>query len=225
MDENMSSKVEYELLRIYKDRFRVILILYYFSDDYLSDEHPARRKVFKGEIKIQAINFLIRYPDYLAYELMEMVNEGRIKDKEKIKGIVKDVFNKNEPIIRKEEMEKFFYGAYEDLDDVIAFFVSIGFLDFESIKRTDSRVSSKKYYLTENGVKKINKGIASMSSATWYKDRCSLIKEYFGDIGGSELKVRQYQVDEYKNTSLKDYIAGIELKTKDVYLKMFGESL
>lgn len=214
-----------ELLKIYKDRFRIILILYYFSDDYLNEDHPVRRKIFKSEIKIQALNFLIRYPDYLAYELMEMVSEGIIKDKESIKNTIKYIFDNNEPVIRRQEMEKFFYGAYEDLDDVIAFFISIDFLEFESQRRTDSRIASKRYYLTEYGVKKIEEGIHSMDIASWYKDRCCLIKKYFGDIGGSELKVWQYQVHEYKNTTLKDYIAGIEDKVKDVFREKFGESL
>ena len=87
MDNNNN---EDERLKIYKDRFRIILILYYFSEDYLREEQPERRKIFKSEIKIQALNFLIRYPDYLAYELMEMVSEGLIDDKENIKNIIKE---------------------------------------------------------------------------------------------------------------------------------------
>lgn len=220
MDNNNDEK-----LKIYKDRFRIILILYYFSDDYVSDEHPDRRKMFKSEIKIQALNFLIRYPDYLAYELMEMVKEGAIDDKESIKNTIRDIFDNDEPVIRRQEMEKFFYGAYEDLDDVIAFFVSIGFLQFESLRRTDNRVSSKRYYLTEYGLHKIEEGIKDMDVADWYKNRFRLIKEYFGDIGGSELKVRQYQVYEYKNTTLKDYISGIEDKVRGIFRDTFGESL
>lgn len=212
-------------LKIYKDRFRIILIFYYFSDAYTNDEYPSRRKIFKSEIKIQALNFLIRYPDYLAYELMEMVSEGIINDKESIKNTIKDIFAKDEPVIRRQEMEKFFYGAYEDLDDVIAFFVSIGFLQFESLRRTDNRVASKRYYLTEYGLKKIEEGIKGMDVANWYRDRCCLIKEYFGGISGSELKVRQYQVHEYKNTTLKDYISGIEDKVRGIFKDTFGESL
>ena len=154
-----------------------------------------------------------------------MVSEGIINDKESIKNTIKDIFAKDEPVIRRQEMEKFFYGAYEDLDDVIAFFVSIGFLQFESLRRTDNRVASKRYYLTEYGLKKIEEGIKGMDVANWYRDRCCLIKEYFGGISGSELKVRQYQVHEYKNTTLKDYISGIEDKVRGIFKDTFGESL
>ena len=59
----------------------------------------------------------------------------------------------------------------------------------------------------------------------WYVRRCELIKKYFGDYSGSELKSLQYQIEEYRDTVYKEYIHSIQEKVRDMYYKEFGEVL
>ena len=218
-------KTEIQDFRIYQDRIRILLIIYYFSDDYDATDNKGFVKVFKSEVKIQAIDFLIRYPDYLAYELLNLlISDGKL-EKEQIKEVVKEIFTTNEPIIRNIEMEKFFFGAYEDIDDIIAFLVSISFIHFESKKRSDGRIGEKYYYLTKLGVDKIEKELKPYESLQWYFTRCQLIKTFFGDESGSNLKALQYNHKEYKDTALKEYIPMIVDKTKNMYKDIFGEDL
>ncbi|MCB0522255.1 MAG: hypothetical protein H6577_23665 [Lewinellaceae bacterium] len=215
---------ENEIIQKYKHRLRIFLIIYVFSDDYQDEKRPAYKKLLQSEIKIQKIDFWLRNPDYFAYELLKLVKENPDKRTE-IKLIVKDIFNSKEPEIRREEMEKFRFGAYQDLDDVIAFLSSVDLVKFESKRAIDSKVRNKKYFLTELALKKLNENINSLSFLQWYFDRCNLIKKYFGDKTGSQLKDIQYELDEYKTTSFNDYIAGISEFAKDEYQKIYHEKL
>ncbi len=183
-------------------------------------------KLFKSEVRLQKIDFLIRNPDYLAYELLEMLKENNDIEQDKIKIIVKKIYNSNEPELRREEMMRYFFGAYEDIDDIISFLCSFGFLKFKNKVAIDGRAYSKSYYLTDYGISKIQNGITlNLSCAKWYIDRCILIKDYFGDMSGTELKIRQYTHAEYSETLYGDYIKDINVKVKLSYKKYFGEDL
>ncbi len=213
----------------YRSRLRILLILYFFSEDIEldSDLRPEFIKVFKSEVKIQKIDFLIRYPDYLASELLFLLENSNSQTvKIEIKSLVRDIFRSKEPELRKEEMLRFFFGAYEDIDDIIAFLVSRNFIKYESKRSIDGRVFDKAYYLTSFGINKIeNEILTSLDKANWYIERCKLIQNFFGDLSGSELKFRQYQHEEYKNTPLNRFINGIEEEVKNKFSEIYGEEL
>ena len=60
-------------------------------------------------------------------------------------------------------MEKFFFGAYEDIDDVIAFLKSIDFIDFTSKKRVDLKtIIEKKYFITQYAIDKFERVIDTL---------------------------------------------------------------
>lgn len=213
-----------EQVRNYKDRLRIFLILLYFSEDYSSTDHPEHKKVFKSEVRIQKIDFLIRNPDYLAYELLTLGAAEPAKQAE-FKAIVKSIFNSSEPQLRRMEMERFFFGAYEDIDDVIGFLKSIDFIDFSSKKSTDLKTIEKQYFITEFAINKANAAISTLPALDWYVKRCELIRKYFGDLSGSQLKVSQYKIEEYKNASFKTFIGDISETVKINYFNMFNERL
>ncbi|PLR99044.1 hypothetical protein [Bacillus sp. T33-2] len=196
----------------YRDKLRILLILYFFSENIseYSEFHPEYVKVFKSEVKIQKIDFLIRYPDYLANELLNLIEEKEV-GKEKIKQHVKDIFSSEEPELRREDMLRYFFGAYEELDYIISFLVSFGFIKFESRRNISGRIFDKLYYLSQYGVDKIEKEILiDLEKANWYQQRMLLIKEYFGDLSGTELKIRQYEYEQYRTTPINQYIQGIQ---------------
>lgn len=209
----------------YQSRIRVLLILYFFSIPYEDKEHENRKTLFETEVRIQKIDFLIRNPDYLAYELLSLVQEGKVEDKKEVKNIVGGMFLDKEPLIRKNEMERFFFGAYEDLDDVIAFLKAFDFIEYESGKNVAGQVFGKKYYITSSGVDRIENGVKDVGSIAWYVRRCKLIKKFFGEMSGSDLKVRQYQIEKYRDTPLNQYIESIVEETKSMYIDLYGEEL
>ena len=127
--------------------------------------------------------------------------------------------------MRVEEMEKFFHGAYESIDDVIAYLVSVGLITHESKKRSDGKTYDKIYYITYEGSNKISQFLNDISAVEWYYDRCMLIKEYFGSFSGTELKSRQYRYGEYSNISYRSHIQNINSKVKLAYFQRFNKSL
>ena len=215
---------EQELIQIYKHRIRIFLILYIFSEEYLDDTKPSYKKLFQGETKIQKIDFWLRNPDYLSYELIQVAKKD-FTNKYKIKNIVKKIFQDNEPILRRAEMKKFLFGAYEDLDDVILYLMSVGLIQFSSKMAKDTKIRNKKYYITDLAVDKVEKNISELSFLGWYFDRCGLIKEFFGNKSGSELKDAQYEIEEYSSASIGNPIEGISSLVKEEFYNLYNETL
>ncbi|WPU99042.1 hypothetical protein SNE26_23810 [Mucilaginibacter sp. cycad4] len=213
-----------ERVRTYKDRLRIFLILFYFSENYSSSEHPEFKRVFKSEVRIQKIDFLIRNPDYLAHELL-VIAENELSKRSEIQKLVKGIYADSEPQLRRLEMERFFFGAYEDIDDVILFLQSINFIGFSSKKNTDLKNIEKQYFITEYAIEKTEESIKALPSLNWYIKRCELIKKYFGTLLGSQLKVSQYKIEEYRNTSFKNFIGEISETVAKDYYKIFNERL
>ncbi|MGV8826719.1 MAG: hypothetical protein ACWA6U_00235 [Breznakibacter sp.] len=216
---------ENEKIRTYKDRLRIFLILYVFSESHSDPDLPNLRKVFQSEQRIQKIDFLLRNPDYLSHELLNIAKtDPNLKGD--IKNEVKNIFLNKEPVLRRLEMERFFFGAYEDIDDVIAFLKSIDFIDFSSKKRSDLKTTiEKKYYITQYAIDKFKSVINTLPAIQWYVERCNLIRKYFGDLSGSQLRISQYRIDEYKNTSYNEYIGSINETVSSEFYNLYSEVL
>lgn len=79
--------------------------------------------------------------------------------------------------------------------------------------------------MTEYAISKVDSVIADLPAIEWYLNRCRLIKQYFGNLLGSNLKVSQYKIEEYKNTSFKKFIGEISEAVKDNYYHIYNERL
>lgn len=213
-----------ESLKKYRDRLRIIIILYTFCE-HLKDNSNGFFGVFRSEIKIQALDFLLRYPDFLSMELMDLLDTDPTIDPDKVKNTISEVYRKKEPNLRVEEMEKFFHGAYESIDDVIAFYVSVGFIKYDSKRRADGRKYDKIYYITQECADRIEIHLRNVPAIGWFFDRCELIKKYFDRFSGSELKARQYKYSEYSDISYKTYIKNINDKVKLAFKERFNHQL
>lgn len=217
--------IDFDEIRKYKDRIRIFLIIYFFSEQYNGQDFTDCCKVLHTEVKIQKLDFLIRNPDYLCFELLELYGRKDI-DIMEIKKIIKDVFSSHEPQIRRLEMEKFFFGAYEDIDEIIAFLYSIGFVKFKMQRNGTLKLTEKNFYITKLANEKIKLLMNdNISYLKWYIDRCLLIKKYFGEYSGTQLKNLQYQIDKYRDTTYKEYIQDIEDLVTQKYYEKFGEEL
>lgn len=211
-------------VRIYRDRIRLFLILYFFSEEYNNPEYPNLKRVFKTEVKLQKLDFLLRYPDYLAYGLLTLVQE-KSEIKSEIKEIVKSIFNTREPILRKLEMERFLFGAWEYLDDVIAFLISCNLIKYDSNKDSRLYTIDKQYFITELAVERMNRKKRDWGDLLWYVERCKLIKKYLGHLSGSQLKAMQYDVGEYSEALYNSYIKAIPGKVKELFYRIYQEPL
>ncbi len=209
-------------LRKFRDRLRIIIILYTFCER-LADGADTYG-VFHTEIKIQALDFLLRYPDFLSLELMDLMDHDT-SNTDEIKRTIEKIYQNQEPEIRVEEMEKFFHGAYESIDDAVAYLISVGFIQHDSKKRTDGKTYDKNYFITKQCADKIESHLKSIPTVKWYFDRCELIKKYFNKFSGSELKTRQYRYTEYSEVSYKSHIQNINDRVKIAFNERFLEQL
>ncbi len=216
--------VDFDEIRKYKDRIRIFFIIYFFSEMYDDSEYEDCCKVLHTEVKIQKLDFLIRNPDYLCFELLELCNRSDI-DKKEIKEIIKNIFYSHEPQIRRLEMERFFFGAYEDIDEVIAFLVTVGFIKYNVQRNSVLKLTEKSYYVTNLADEKIKLIMNDAPHLKWYVERCLLIKKYFGEYSGTQLKNLQYKIDRYRDTTYREYIQDIEDLVRQKYYEEFGESL
>lgn len=213
-----------EDIRIYRDRIRIFFILYFFSEDYSDSQFPILKRVFKTEVKLQKLDFLLRNPDYFAYELLALVKTNQIK-KADVKKIIQSIFNTHEPILRKLEMERFLFGAWEHIDDVIAFLDAFGLIRFDSNKNSRLYTVDKQYFITEFAINKVTEQQSNWGELLWYVERCKLIKKYFGHFSGSQLKIMQYEIEEYANASYNEYIQDIQDKVKEEFYNIYQEPL
>lgn len=212
-------------LKKFRDRLRITLILYTFSKPIQKEENADIARVFYTEIKIQALDFLLRYPDFLSCELMDLMMNDNSIDKTEIQNIIKYIYANQEPILRVEEMQKFFFGAYESIDGVILFLKSVGFVDFESKRRSDLQTYDKTYYITNRCIEQVENNLLNISSVKWYYDRCELIKKYFDNFNGSDLKKRQYRYKEYADIPYTMLIQNLNEQVRKSYHEHFNELL
>lgn len=197
----------------YQNSIRVLFILYFFSEDYYAPDNPDLVKVFYSEVRIQKIDFLLRYPSYLCDELMN-IGDSKPRLKSEITDTVLYILDNNEPKLKTKEMQRFFFGAYDKLDEIILFLWGYGFIKFESKRRLDMTQHQKEYYMTKYGIEKIDTGLSKLPSLKWYIARCKLIKKYFGDLSGTELRQMQYEHPEYRDANWNDVIKDIETRVR-----------
>ena len=218
---NVYQNVEREF---YQNAVRVLFILYFFSEVYTNPEKPDLIKAFSSEVRIQKIDFLLRYPSYLCDELMNLIDRNESIRRNVIQEI-ENILTDDEPKLKTKEMQRFFFGAYDKLDQIIAFLWSYGFVKFESKRRIDMTQHQKNYYITKYGEEKIVDGLAKLPTLVWYVKRCQLIKEYFGDMTGTELKQMQYEHPEYREANWNEIIQDIEKRVRERFKNEYQQRI
>ena len=212
-------------LKKFRDRLRIPLILSTFSKPIQKEGNTDIARVFYTEIKIQALDFLLRYPDFLSCELMDLMANDNNINKSEIQSIIKEIDTNEEPILRVEEMQKFFFGAYESIDGVILFLKSVGFVDFESKRRSDLQTYDKTYYITNRCIQQIENNLLNIPSVKWYYDRCELIKKYFDNFNGSDFKKRQHRYTRSTHIPYTMLIQNLNEQVRKSYHEHFNELL
>ncbi|MFC4634790.1 hypothetical protein ACFO3O_12785 [Dokdonia ponticola] len=216
--------MEQQIIKIEKDRIRIFLILFFFSEEHDDSSNRNLKRLFESEVKLQKLDFWVRNPDYFCYSLLDIA-ERELKKKQEIKDIVRKIFEDREPEIRREDMRKFIYGAYEDMDNAIGFLDSVDLIKFDSKKDVVLRTKERKYYITDFGVSKIIANLPNLPFLKWYEDRCLLIKKYFGDKNGTQLKDIQYQVEAYTKTPYGQLIPNVSSLVKEKYNTIYQEKI
>lgn len=162
----------------------------------------------RSQLRLQALDFWLRNPDYLADELLN--DDERAQDPDLVEA-ARAILEDREPEIRRLPMTKYLFGAYERLDDVLAPLVTYGLVQ-HSAAAGQARVREHDYWFMEAGEEFARELLAAAPEVFgWYEERAELIARVAGDDGGGALKERQYRQEEYAgtpNTRLIEPITG-----------------
>lgn len=161
--------------------------------------------VLEGQARLQALDFWMRYPDYLANELLNLYENGGA---EALLATARRIFDDREPELRHLPMIRYHFGAFEPLDNALAILRAA---DLIRIKRAGQpgNVSRHIYLLTRRGSEAMDALAAAAPELAWYRDRARLVAEVAGGDGGRALKDRQYMQKEYAETDLSQPIRSI----------------
>lgn len=120
-------------------------------------------------------------------------------------------------------MQKFRFGPWERLDDVLAY------LECRELVRVRSRSGQGgglQYAVTKTGSALVRHLYSEWPELDYYADKCRIIREYASDLKGTALKDYLYEVlQRIEGTKLgKDIPSHIDL-VPDRFYAVFGEPL
>ena len=170
--------------------------------------------IFKGEARLQAFDFWMRNPDYLAAELLDLFAETNDKSYYKAAEAILD---DEEPDLRRVPMIRYFFGAYERLDDALSLLRSRDLIRITGTKGANNKVLETDFVLTKAGYDTCSTAVSQEPILQWYADRAALVAKVAGPTGGTALKQKQYQRASYAETKLGGVIPAI---TEDVRIRL-----
>lgn len=216
------------------DAARLLLVLTKFAHEIGEETRsldcfPQRQVIahFSPEYLLQKLDFLLRYPKYLAYELIELHRQGipAAKDRNIIMDVVTLIYREEEKVPRTQHFRKFWRGAYERIDRVEAWWHSRE-LVYTDCERRGGSGPRKHFFLTQKGLDEASRLTDQVPDARWYADRISIIHRFFGGLKASEIKELQYQHQSYRQAQLDEMIPDLtQEEVERIYFQVFEEPL
>jgi hypothetical protein len=216
------------------DAARLLLILARFAapiDDQVRQlpcfpDHEVARH-FTPEYYLQKLDFLVRYPGYLAYEFTELhrLDIEAARDGDGLMRLIRMVLREREPELMTLPFRKFWRGAYERLDDVEAWWYARR-LVYTVLEPKGGARPQKHYFLTDLAETEARRLVGAVEYARWYAQRVGLIYCFFGGLSAAQVKELQYGHDAYRQAQLNEAIP--DLPPEDIavnFARVFGESL
>lgn len=189
----------------YLDAVRLLFLLVAGGQKPDSISAAGESLLFQGNTRLCAFDFWMRYPDYLADELIELFDktgDNRLLD------IAAQIFIDDEPDLRRIPMIRWRFGAYEKLDDALAILCSREMIRIGG-RRTVDRVLETDYLVLPKAIQTCQ-GIEKQAPVLkWYRERSALVSRIANGRNGNELKQRQYERIEYASTKLGATIPSI----------------
>jgi hypothetical protein len=163
--------------------------------------------LMRGQTRLQALDFWMRNPDYLADELITEYQNDRSQTW--ALQVAREIFASREPRIRRLPMLKWRFGAYELLDDTLAIMMSRRLVTHRP-ETGSQRVREHLYWLMDTGHDVAEQLLRADEVFSWYAERAYIVGRLASDTGGAALKKRQYEHPEYGSTSPLKAIRSIE---------------
>lgn len=168
--------------------------------------------VIRAELRLQALDFWLRNPDYLAGELLAMVEAEALPADEYV-PVIEDLLESPEPDLHWYPMPRWHHGAYEAIDDAFSVLSAYGLAQVRR-KGGIRKTARSQFFLTEAGRSAVD-DLRTEKVLSWYTDQVKLVALVAGSDVGSKLKQRQYERAEYARTKLGTTIAPIHAGVRE----------
>lgn len=168
--------------------------------------------VVRAELRLQALDFWLRNPDYLAGELLTMVEADELPADEYL-PVIENLLESPEPNLHWYPMPRWHHGAYEAIDDSFSVLSAYG---LAQVRRRGGirKTGRSQFFLTEAGRAAVD-DLRIEKVLSWYTDQVKLVALVAGSDVGSKLKQRQYEQAEYARTKLGTNIAPIHTGVRE----------
>ncbi|WP_207568743.1 hypothetical protein [Frankia casuarinae] len=158
------------------------------------------------------MDFWLRNPDYLADELVSMVEAGTAESG--YLGTARSLLDDPEPDLRWYPMPRWFFGAYEQLDDAFSLLETYDLAVLRRTGQPGKQSQRNLFFLTPAGAAAVVE-LATDPVLGWYAEQVKLVALVAGDDGGQALKDRQYRQATYAGTELGVVIAPIASRVRE----------
>ncbi|SFU15509.1 hypothetical protein SAMN05444141_11140 [Pseudovibrio denitrificans] len=190
-----------------RDAVRILFVIAKAGEPVKRTAPKGACAVINAEKKLQALDFWMRNPDYLASEILNQY-EADLSQKQLLK-LADKVMSGDEPDIRRLAMQRFLFGAWEALDDAIATLTLPGLVRMQrSFTNDGTKIRQTSYYLTDEGAAKVAE-LEKIEPLDWYAARAEIVALIAGTRSGNQLKSVQYKVAEYNDARHGTIIAPI----------------
>lgn len=206
MATNTSFGVERPLHTRTQHALRLLVLIDRTGEDATKRDPSTAVKAVRSELRLQAMDFWMRNPDYLADEIISQVEAGVLLDSDL--QIARSLLEDPEPDLHYYPMPRWLYGAYEAIDDAMALLETYGLATFRRSGKPGTKSYRNQLFVTSSGVA----AVAELSRDTvlsWYTRQAELVARVAGETVGSKLKERQYEQATYAGTELGLDIAPI----------------
>lgn len=202
----------------YRDALRILFILRAGGAAMPVPSDPDIVSIFKGEARLLAFDFWMRNPDYLAAELLDLFEQNGAPE---YMEAVETILQHEEPDLRRVPMIRYFFGAYDRLDDVLSLLRSRDLIRITGVKGK-TKVKETDFLLTVKGMELCDSAVEQEPILKWYLDRAQLVGRVAGDRGGAALKEQQYTRATYAETKLGGVIPPITNDIRDRLQQLKG---
>lgn len=185
---------------------RLLVLLDRAGEPSADGDPPGAIKAVRSERLLQAMDFWMRNPDYLADEVISQVLDGKLPNTHL--KVARSLLDDPEPDLHYYPMPRWFYGAYEAIDDAMSLLETYGLATFRRSGKPGSKSHRNQLFLTADGSTAVAQ-IATDPVLGWYTRQAELVAQVAGDTVGSKLKDRQYEQATYAGTELGLDIAPI----------------
>lgn len=183
-------------------------------------EQPApdgAEAIFRGEVRLHAMMFWLRNPDYLAWEVLDAYQRNNDRT---LLAAARAMLADDEPVLRRDAMLKWRFGAYEPLDDEMAILSSHGLV--RTIMKPAGPKSAGNDFLLLPGALALAVSLTDNVAYRWYGERMKIVAKVAGNEGGAALKDRQYRHLEYGSTRSHDPIPTILPRVQTRLAELLG---